>query len=434
MLGVALLIFLNGLYVAAEFALVAVDRSKIEQLAEDGHRGAGRTLAALKSLSFQLSGAQLGITITSLLVGFLLEPTLGQVFRPVLEAIGLPETASVGASLAIALGVASACQMVFGELVPKNLAIARPEAVAFKLVAPIRWSNLVFKPLIMFLNAAANWAVRRLGIEPRDELETTYSLEEIDVLIQSSREGGLLREEEFSLMTRSISFIEKTAEDAMKPRTSTITLSRDDTLETMAEVSTETGYSRFPVVGDGVDDVIGIAHVKDSFKIPLEERADTAITAISRDALIAPESRDLRSLLRDMRRERKQMAVVVDEYGGTAGIVTIEDILEEIVGEIEDEHDLHAVTRAEPGSGVHVVTGMLHRDEMAEQTGFHMPEGEFETLAGFLLSLFDRLPEPGDHAAYEKWEFKVVEMDRNRIARVLVVAPRSGPIDHEGDR
>ena len=419
-----MLIFLNGFYVAAEFALVAVDRNRIEQLAEGGHRGAVRTLSALKDLSFQLSGAQLGITITSLLVGFVLEPTLGQALLPLFEAAGLPAGATLGASLGTALAIATAAQMVFGELVPKNLAIAKAESVSFMLVVPFQASNVIFKPLILFLNAAANWTVRRMGIEPRDELDSTHSLEELDVLIQSSREGGLLREEEFSLMSKSIAFIEKQAEDAMRPRTATITLSRDDTLDKMAGVSIETGHSRFPVIGDDVDDIIGVAHVKDCFTIPLERRAETPVTAIAQDALIAPETRDLRSLLRDMRRARKQMAVVVDEYGGTAGIVTIEDILEEIVGEIEDEHDLDSsVARLEPGSGLHLVSGMLHRDEMAEQTGFHMPDGDFETLAGFLLTLFDRVPEPGDHAAHEEWEFKVVEMDRNRISRVLVVAP-----------
>lgn len=433
MLSVAALIFLNGFYVAAEFALVAVDRNRIEQLATNGHRGAARTLRALKNLSFQLSGAQLGITISSLLVGFVLEPTLGQALRPLFETLGLPERATLGASFGVALALATATQMVFGELVPKNLAIANPESISFKLVATFQWSNIVFKPLIIFLNAAANWTVRRMGIEPLDELHSTHSLEELDVMIKSSREGGLLREEEFSLMSKSIAFIEKHAEDAMKPRTATVTLNHDDTLEKMAQVSTETGYSRFPVIGDDVDDIIGIAHVKDSFTIPLESRAETPITAIAQDALIAPESRDLRSLLRDMRRARKQMAVVVDEFGGTAGIVTIEDILEEIVGEIEDEHDVDSsVARLQPGSGVHLVSGMLHRDEMAEQTGFHMPEDDFETLAGFLLTLFDRVPEPGDHAAHEDWEFKVVEMDRNRIARVLVVAPGED-LDAEGE-
>lgn len=410
---------------------MAVDRHRVEQLAEEGHRGAATALAGLRTLSFQLSGAQLGITITSLMVGFILQPTLGSALLPVVEAIGLPERSTIGISLGLALAIATASQMVFGELVPKNLAIARPEGVAFKVTGPLRISNAIFRPLIVFLNSAANVTVRAIGIEPQEELIPARSLEELEVLIQSSREGGALGEAEYSLLARSISFGEKNAEDALVPRTSVVTIPRTADLADLTELALETGRSRFPITGEDIDDIIGIAHVKDIFRFPPEQRAETLVVEISQDALIAPESKDLKSLLLEMRRGRGQMAIVVDEYGGVAGIVTLEDLIEELVGEIEDEYDA-ALVRGDvtpAGEGVTVVSGLLRRDELLEQTGIELPEGDFETLAGFMLTLFERVPEQGEHISYLDWELKVVEMDRNRIAKVLVVRTTSGSQD-----
>ena len=430
-----MLIALNGFYVAGEFALVAVDRSRVEHLAEQGHRGAKTTLAGLKSLSFQLSGAQLGITVSSLLLGFVLEPTLGQAFEPLLDKAGLPPASAQGVSLALALAIATASQMVFGELIPKNLAIARPEAVAFKVTGLLRLNNILWKPLVYFLNASANWTVRRLGIEPQDELIPNRSLEELQVLIESSREGGMLQEGEYSLLARSVSFGGKTAGEALRPRVALETMKVSDTIEDMRELSLETGYSRFPVVGRDIDDIVGVAHVRDIFRVPVEGRADTTVATIMQEAPIFPESVALSTLLVQMRRERKQMAIIVDEYGGTAGIVTIEDLVEEIVGEIEDEHDPDGVAPAltSPLSGVQVVSGMLHASEIEEMTGFEIPDGDYETLAGFLLSRFDRIPEVGDHTTYDGWELKVVAMDKKRIDKVLIVAPSHVGADDGGD-
>lgn len=436
LLAVVILILLNGFYVAGEFALVAANRTKVEALAQEGHRGAISTLAGLKTLSFQLSGAQLGITITSLLVGFILEPTLGEALQGLFSTIGLPTRTSVGLSVGLALAIATASQMVFGELVPKNLAIAKPLQVAFKVTTPLRVSNAIFKPLIVFLNASANATVRLLGVEPQEELAGARSLEELEILIRSSREGGGLGEAEYSLLSRSISFGDKTAADALLPRTSMVTLQAQETVSDLVEESLKTGHSRFPITGDDLDDIVGIAHIKDIYATPIDARATTPVTAIAQDVMFTPESRDLKSLLIDMRRDRKQMAVVVDEFGGTEGIITIEDLLEEIVGEIEDEYDPTFMTPelAQKRSGVNVVDGLLRPDELKEITGLELPEGDFDTFAGFLLTLFDRIPRKGEHCSFEGWEFKVTEMDRNRIARVLVVAPPPRLADDEDDR
>ncbi|MGH2730415.1 MAG: hemolysin family protein [Actinomycetota bacterium] len=431
-----MLILVHAFFVAGEFAMLAVDRSTIQRMADEGHRGAVNTLKALKRLSFQLSGAQLGITVTSLIVGFIIEPTVGDALEPLISRVDLiPEDSTFAVSVAVALALATATEMVVAELIPKNLAIAKPLSVAVAVVTPLRLINGLFRPLIVWLNSAANGTVRLLRIEPREELIPVRSLEELDLLIRSSRQTGALGEAEFSLLARSISFGGKTVADALVPRVAVVALSREQTIADMAAAAVETGHSRFPVYGRDLDDISGIAHFKDGFTVQLEMRPSTSVAQIMQAAPVVPESRDLGSLLLEMRREQKQMAIVVDEYGGTAGIITLEDLLEEIVGEIEDEHDprSRSLELTTPMSGTHLVSGLLHFDEMKEATGFEIPEGDYDTLAGFLLSLVDRIPQAGDHASYKGWEFKVVSMDKKRIDKVLVVAPpREGENDEEG--
>jgi CBS domain containing-hemolysin-like protein len=416
--------------VAGEFGLVAVDRSAIEGEAARGSARAKSTLTALKSLSFQLSGAQLGITVTSLIVGFLTEPAIAPAIEPLVGALGLGQRTSLGVSITIALALATAFEMVVAELIPKNLAIARPTGMALATAPALRFINRIFRRLILLLNASANWTVRRLGIEPQEELINVRSLQELELLIHSSREGGVLMEDEFALLARSISFAEKIATDALVPRMSIVASQAEETLADLRTKALESGHSRFPVYGDDLDDIVGVAHVKDLYRVPVLARDGTRVSAITQEVFVVPETRDLESLLVDMRRERKQLVIVIDEYGGTAGIITIEDILEEIVGEIEDEYDPTDL-QLTPGAldGVHVVSGLLHPDEVREASGFEMPAGPYDTLAGFLLSLLHRIPSSGDHVGYRGWEFKVVEMDRKRIDKVLLVSPKTESAD-----
>ena len=379
----------------------------------------------MQTLSFQLSGAQLGITITSLIVGFIAEPTIGRLVEPLIDDVDfVPEGSTLGVSIAVALYVATAFEMVVAELIPKNVAIARPLGVAFAVVRPMIAINRLLRPLIVFLNSAANWTVRRIGIEPQEELTAVRSLEELDLLIHSSRAEGALHKEEFELLAKSIDFADKLADDALVPRVSVVAMHEDDTISKMFEVAVQRGFSRFPVYGKDLDDVVGIAYVKDGYAISPEHRTEVPVSDVMQEALVVPESRPLTSLLLEMRRLRKHMAVVLDEYGGTAGIVTLEDLLEEIVGDIEDEHD--ASSRAhltKPPEGVYRLSGLLHRAEVEDATGLELPEGHFETLAGFLLEMFERIPNPGEHVSYRGWEFKVVEMEGRRIAQVLCVTP-----------
>jgi CBS domain containing-hemolysin-like protein len=429
-LAVFVLIFINAFFVAGEFALVAVDRERIERRAQTDRRAAG-VLKGLRTLSFQLSGAQLGITVSSLLLGFILDTTLGEMFVDVLAYAGVPARSATGTGLALALIVATATQMVLGELVPKNLAIARPVGVALAIVNPLRAVNALFKPIIVLFNNSANFTVRLLGIEPQEELIPIRSLEELGLLIESSREGGILPEEQFSLLSRSIAFGDKNAGDALVPRVDVIALRDTDPVPKMIQVALDTGHSRFPVYRNDLDDIVGVVHVKDVYALDPDQRPKAVVKSVMRDASLVPESRPLSALLVDMRRTRQQMAIVADEYGGTAGIITIEDLLEEIVGEIEDEHDDERVGRTlVPQEGIHVLSGMLHPDEVKEACGFEIPDGDYDTLAGFVLSLLRRIPEVGDQATYRGWELKVVEMDGRRIAKILLVAPDT-PVEEQ---
>jgi CBS domain containing-hemolysin-like protein len=415
--AVAGLILANAFFVATEFALVAVDRHRLGQ--GDGRR-ARAARWGLERLSFNLSGAQLGITITSLVLGFIAEPTIAEVIEP---ATGwLPEGSRRGVSLAAALALATATQMVLGELVPKGLAVARPERTLLTLAVANRAYATAFGPVIRFLNGAADATVRRLGIEPREELRSVRTSEELELLIRSSGEEGTIDPEAFALLSRAIRFGEKNAADALVPRVDMVTLPSDATVADLARLSLDTGHSRFPVVGESSDDVVGVAHAKDVLRIPPAQRAETPASSLVRPAAFIPEGRDLESLLTEMRAGGVQLAVVVDEYGGVSGIVTLEDLLEEIVGEIEDEHDAAPrLTSSLPGT--RVVEGTIHAEDLAQVTGFELPEGPYETLAGFLLDRLGRIPGPGDRVVHEGWEFEVLQMDRRRIAAVRVRLP-----------
>lgn len=425
-MAVLLLILATAFFVAAEFALVAVDRSRVEHLAQKGSRRARVTLSVLRRLSFHLSGAQLGITIVSLVLGFVAEPTIATLIEPALEP--LAGTRSTALSVALALALATVFQMVVGELIPKNVVIARPTRSALRLAAPFRAYAVVFGPVIAVSERAANWAVRKLGVEPREELSSVRSLPELELLFRSSAEEGTLEPRAVDLLTRSIRFGEKTADDALTPRTALEALESDATLDDLVGRSLDTGLSRFLVYGIDLDDVRGVVHVKSVYEIPPDERSSTPVSAVMTDAFVVPESRSLTSLLVELRKAGAHLAVVVDEYGGTAGIVTMEDLIEEIIGEIDDEWDPEPpeLSVVQP-SGAFLLAGSLHPDEVFDACGFTMPDGEYETLAGFVLDRLGHLPVAGEWVAHDGWELEVVELDRRRIDRILAVPPEPAP-------
>jgi CBS domain containing-hemolysin-like protein len=394
-------------------------------MAEGGSRRARIVQGLLKRLALQLSGSQLGITVASLLLGFLAEPVLARLIEPLLRPV-LGERIVNGASIMVALLLATVLQMVLGELIPKTVAIAKPETTTLFLAPFLQLYTTVFGPAIRVLNLAANWTVRRLGIEPREELEAVRSLPELARLLEASVEEGTIGDSASTLFTRSVRFADKTAADALVPRVSVSALAVDQVVADLVDLARRTGFSRFPVYGADLDDIVGVVLVKSVHSLPHAARSTTPVRQLMGEVLAVPETRSLQALLADMRDSRNHLAVVVDEYGGTAGIITLEDVLEEIVGEIDDEYDRREprLTEVARGFGPWSVPGTLHPDEVEDSTGFGVPEGEYETLAGFVLDRLGRIPEVGDGFAYAGHRLEVTVMDGLRVATVRISRDR----------
>ncbi|MFF0474641.1 hemolysin family protein [Streptomyces sp. NPDC004284] len=438
LLVVALLLALAcGAFVAAEFSLTTVERGELEAAVERGERGAAGALKAVRSLTFQLSGAQLGITVTNLVVGMLSEPSIAALISGPLESIGLsPSTAS---SVALVLGTAlsTVVLMVVGELVPKNWAISSPLAVAKVVGTPQRVFTAAFKPFISHLNNTANRMLRRLGLEPTEELASARSPQELVALARHSAKEGALEADTAELFVRTLNLAELHAENVMTPRVQVTALDVQATAEDVANATRATGLSRFPVYRGSLDAVVGIAHIKDVLAIPAEERPRRRIGEMLREPLLVPETLTVDRLL-DRLSGKQTMAVVIDEYGGTAGVVTLEDIVEEVVGEVRDEHDPHETPdlaqagEDEDGRAVWSADGAARTDQLAA-IGLRVPDGPYETLAGVLATELGRIPTAGDSVELAGWRLDVVDASGRRAARVLLHAPAHPAEDESGE-
>lgn len=419
LLGIVALIAANGYFVAGEFAFVASRRSTFVLQADDGDRRAKRALAVHQRLSFMLSGAQLGITVTSLLLGFIAEPALARVIDPVLDALGVPDSATRGVSLFIAFVLATGAQMVFGELAPKNLAIAEPEPVA-RAVGPSTWLYLkIAGPIIRLFDGAANGLLRLVGIEPVEELSGAVSTEELDLIVDSSAESGHLTSAQATLLERAIDFGSLEASDAMVPWNRVVTIEGTATAAALRDLMSSS-HSRFPVV-DGDGTVVGIVHAKDLLGVARDAYDTTIVSAMHHDLVAVPEAAGLDVVLGVLRDHSTEMALVVDEYGAPAGIITLEDVVEELVGEIEDEYDPSEVgEQVEVDDGVWAVAATVRPDEIERVTGFDLPDGEYDTVAGLVLQRLERLAEPGDRVGVDGVLIEVVEVDGYAIQRVLI--------------
>ncbi|GAA2537729.1 hemolysin family protein [Pseudonocardia hydrocarbonoxydans] len=417
LLGVVVLTFGTFVAVASEFSLTALERSQVDaHVAEAGDARARTVQQAHRNLSFQLSASQLLITITTLVTGYIAEPAIASLFRPALDAAGLPEGVAAATATVLSLLVATTLSMVFGELVPKNLAIANPLRTARNVVWLQNGFARTFGWLIGALNSAANAIVRRLGVEPAEELRSARSPRELSSLVRSSAQSGTIDPGTATLLDRSLRFTDRVAEDLMTPRVRVASLDADDTLDDMLALARRTGFSRFPVHDGDPDTVLGVVHVKQAFGGP---GRDTPLRELVQEVPTVPGSLDGDALLTALRGSGLQMAVVVDEYGGVAGIVTLEDLIEEIVGDVHDEHDGAERARVQGlGDGGWLVSGLLRADEVAEATGFDMPDGPYETLAGLVLARLGRLPDVGDDLVVDGRRLTVTRRDRNRVAEL----------------
>jgi CBS domain containing-hemolysin-like protein len=433
-----LLIALNGVFVAGEFALVAVDAGRIAAKADAGSRRAKLVQRLLARRTFQLAGTQVGVTVTSILLGFLAEPLLAKLLEGPLDT-RFSERTSKSIAVVLALIIASIVQLIAAELVPKNLAAAKAEGVSMLLAPILRGYSLVFAPLIKLLNGSAEWVASRLGFETGhdDGHGSVADLDELDLFIRSSGELGTLDPEATQLLTRTIRFGDKTVSEVVVPRVDIIGLPDSAMASDLAAAVAEHGFSRFPVYEGDLDHIVGVVLTKDLLAIDDEARSSTPITAFMSPVFAVPEAKTLRSLLVAMRQDRRQLAVVIDEYGGTAGMATMEDMLEEIVGEIEDEYDEPSLTSLDledpdlPGHWT--FDGDTGVDRFHELTGIELPDGDYETVAGFLLVLLDRIPAAGDRVEWERWRFDIREMERLRIARVEVCPVHDESDDHASE-
>ncbi|MGJ9421304.1 hemolysin family protein [Aeromicrobium sp. CF3.5] len=391
------LVLACGVFVAAEFSFVTVDRATIERDAEAGERGAEGTLLALRSLSTQLSGAQLGITITNLAIGFLAEPALGQLLRGPLEGLGLSDGALRGVSYGLAITISTLVTMLVGELIPKNFALALPQRTAAITQLPQRWFTISMAYPIRFLNGSANRILRGMGVEPTEELRSARSPVELRSLVLRSAREGAIDDETADLVARSIAFGERTAADVRTPRVRVHFLEARDTAADVIEAARQTGHSRFPVIGRNPDDVVGIVHVKRAVGVEPSRRRSVRVQDLADPAATVPDSIELDPLLTLLRDQGMQMAVVVDEYGGNDGVVTLEDLVEEIVGDIADEHDRIFERSRHRRDGTWSLSGLLRPDEVLEQTAVALPEHEdYETIGGLVHADLGRIAERGD--------------------------------------
>ncbi len=421
-LGLAALLTLGtGLFVASEFALVNTDRNELESRQEDGEKRLKLPIAAVKRTSTHLSAAQLGITLTTLLTGFLAEPAISSLLSPSLTELGLGDDAVRALGAVIALLIATLFSFLFGELVPKNMALSVPVGT-LKAVAIFQISfTYLFYFIIIFLNNTGNFFVRRFGVEPKEELSAARSAEELSSLVMRSASLGSLEENTATLLSRTLRLVELDASEIMTPRPKMHSLDSRQNASDVISLSIETGHSRFPVTGDDIDDIVGAVHLKHALAVPVEKRASVPVTAIMQEVIRVPETMSLERLTLELRERGLQIAIVIDEYGGTAGMATLEDLVEEIVGELDDEHDerLGDLTVV---SGEQVSFSGLRRPDELEAYGIEIPESDdYDTASGYVMTELGRIPEVGDEVELDTGIIRVSLMDGRRIDRLRFI-------------
>ncbi|WP_308798573.1 hemolysin family protein [Agromyces silvae] len=408
----------TGFFVASEFALVNLDRNELEARRTRGEKRLGPTIGALKITSTHLSGAQLGITLTTLLTGYTFEPAISRLLEGPLVAVGVPTglVPAVGAVTGILL--ATLLSMIVGELVPKNFALALPRQTA-KVVVPFQvFFTTVFKPVIALCNGTANALIRRMGIEPKEELSGARSAEELGFLVRRSATQGTLDADHATLLDRTLRFAERDAADVITPRVRMVTVSADDTADDVIATSLASGHSRFPVTGEDRDDIVGLVHVKQAFRLPPGERGRVRAAELASTPLFVPETAGVEGLLTSLRSDGQQVAIVLDEHGGTAGLVTIEDLVEEIVGELRDEHDRVHVDIVPTDDGFLFDPG-LRPDELRQRIGASIPaDDDYETVGGYVLDRLERIPEVGEEIDVPDGTIRVERLDGVRLTRL----------------
>ncbi len=430
LVAVVLLVLANGFFVAAEFSLVAARRTRIDAMVRRGDRKAKTVQAALQDLYRQLSAAQLGITVASILLGYVAEDTVAHLFRDWFAALprALDFLTRGGVASVVAVTVISFLHVVFGEQAPKAWAITYPEGTSRWVAAPLIFFSWITRPFTDLLNWSANRVVRSLGIKGTTaELERIHSPEEIRMLVEQSRKTGRLEAHDARLIEGVFEFSEKNAREVMTPRTEMVALPLDLTLEEAADQVAIAGRSRYPVYRGALDDIVGVVHAKDILA-GLRSAKGGTLEAVLRPAFFVPGTREVEDVLADMKRQKVHLAIVLDEFGGTAGLVTMEDLLEEIVGQIYDEYDRPPSEIAAPmpagsggATGTPVIAGGTPIGEVNEAFGLQLDDADYTTIGGLLFGVLGRLPKAGDQIPVKGAVFEILQMDGRRVGQVRLV-------------
>jgi len=413
-----LLVVGTGLFVASEFAIINLDRVDLESRRSAGEKGLDLSIRAVATTATQLSSAQLGITLTVLLTGFVSEPALSRLLYPSLSDLGFSESGTEVFATVLAMAIATVASFLLGELVPKNMALSAPKKV-LKAVAPFQLGfTFIFKFLIVFLNNNGNFILRRFGIEPKEELSVARSAEELTSLVRRSASLGTLESDTAKLIEKTLTLTSLLASDIMTPRPQMHTLEREQSAKDLIDLARESGHSRFPILGEDSDDIVGVAHVKQAVAIPPHRRAQVPVSAIMVEPVRVPETMPLDRLILTLRGRGLQFGVVVDEYGGTAGIATLEDAVEELIGDLSDEHDRTKAHIVQYSDGSASFSGLARPGELRE-IGLKISDDEdYDTIAGFVMSELGKIPQDGDVVELPTGQLKVIRMDGRRVDRI----------------
>ncbi len=419
MVVVLVLVLINAFFVAAEFALVAVRHSRIDELAEAGDKRARTVQGALQDLDRYIAGTQLGITIASLGLGWVGEPAVAGILDRILEAFGMappPAGVHTAASFTVGFLILTFLHIVLGELAPKSVALVRPEGVSRVVATPLIFFSRIMSPLIWVCNGAANGLLKLFNISRVTEIQG-HSPDELRLLVMQSRAHGRLDESDTAMLAGVLDFHYKKARDVMRPRTEVVSLETSATEEEVWKRIKEERYSRYPVIRETIDDVIGVFLAKDLWL--RDESQPFSLKELTREVLYVPDSRAAERVLDDLRKTRAHMAVVLDEYGGTAGIITMEDLIEEVIGDISDEYDFAARTAIE-ADGVLELDGTMSLIDVRSDHRVQIPEGDWTTLGGYAFAKLGRLPRMGDRVPVPGGELEIIAMDGRRIAALRV--------------
>lgn len=408
----------TGLFVASEFAIINTDRVELETLKSGGQKGLDLPIKAVGKTATHLSSAQLGITLTTLLTGYVMEPSVSRLISPSLVNVGLDVDSVPAVSVVLAMVIATLLSFLVGELVPKNMALSEPVKV-LKIVVGFQLAfTWIFKPLVVFLNNNGNFLVRKFGIEPKEELSAARSAEELASLVRRSADLGSLEQDTAQLIEKTIELQSLTASDIMTPRVKMFALEKDSTANELIELARRTGHSRFPVIGEDADDVVGVVHLKRAVSVPFERRDQVPVSALMIDPVRVPSTMPLDRFMIQLRGKGLQIGIVLDEYGGTAGLATLEDAVEEVVGDLADEHDRARFGISRYADGSLTFSGLTRPAELEDFDLKIAEDDDYDTVSGFVMSELGRIPEVGDQIMVSGGVISVTRMDGRRVDRL----------------